>query len=361
MINVTKTRLPDRKKLDAYIDRIYESGWATNRGELVQELERRLAEYLGVRNVVVVANGTLALQVAYRALELKGEVITTPFSFVATASSLAWEWLDVVFSDIDRKTWNIDPGLLERHIGERTSAIVPVHVFGNPCAVEEIAEIANERGLKVIYDAAHAFGVRYMGESILRHGDISTLSFHATKIFHSIEGGAIVTNDDALCARVREIINFGITGPESISFLGINAKMNEFEAAVGLCMLDEVEEEMRLRQKIAQYYDENLPSELIRQGVGDFVTRNYAYYPLVFPTKSALLRAQKDLIDSGIRPRRYFYPSLDTLSFINASGSLCSVSNDISGRILCIPMYGDLQGNVQEKIVEMINVDVKLW
>ena len=226
MIPVTKSYLPNKENYKSYIDIIYENGWLTNRGELVRELERRLQAYLGVKNIILVANGSLALQIAYKALDLKGEVITTPFSFIATANTIAWEGLLPVFADIDPHSFNVDPKQIKDKITDKTSAIIPVHVFGNPCDIEGIQTIAYKHQLKVIYDAAHAFDVQYKGKSVLNYGDVSTLSFHATKLFHTIEGGAIITNDNELSKKIRLLINFGITGPTSIESLGINAKMN---------------------------------------------------------------------------------------------------------------------------------------
>ncbi|MBE0421182.1 DegT/DnrJ/EryC1/StrS family aminotransferase [Pseudoalteromonas nigrifaciens] len=241
MIPVTKSYLPNKKKYKTYIDRIYDSGWLTNNGSLLKELEQRLKEYLGVKHIILVANGSLALQLAYKSLELKGEVITTPFSFAATTSTLVWEGLKPIFADIDPNSFNIDTNLIEKNITPETSAIVPVHVFGNPCNVEKIQEIAQKHNLKVIYDAAHAFGTEYKGQSVLNYGDISTLSFHATKLFHTIEGGAVITNDDELAQKIRLLMNFGIVSPVKVNSLGTNAKMNEFEAAMGLCVLDEID------------------------------------------------------------------------------------------------------------------------
>ena len=240
MIPVTKAYLPDRKKLTQYIDQIYENGWLTNNGPLLQKLENRLASYLGVKNLILVANGSLALQLAYKALDLRGEVVTTPFSFAATTSTLAWEGLEPKFADIDKRSFNIDPKNIEKIITDKTTAIVPVHVFGNPCEVELISDLAKKYNLKVVYDAAHAFGVTYKGQSVLKYGDISTLSFHATKIFHTIEGGAVITENDEIAKKIRSLINFGITGPDKIEGIGTNAKMNEFEAAMGHCVLDEI-------------------------------------------------------------------------------------------------------------------------
>ena len=240
MINVTKTYLPDKEKYKKYIDEIYENCWVTNNGTLVQKLEKRLAEYLGVKNIVLVSNGTVALEIAYRTLGLKGFVITTPFSFVATTSSLITNQLLPIFADIEKNTFNINPKKIEKLITLNTSAILSVHVFGNACNVEEINKIASKYNLRVIYDAAHAFDVKYKEQSILNYGDISTLSFHATKLFHTIEGGALIINDDELVQKARYLINFGIKNQEEIPHLGTNAKMNEFEAAMGLCVLDDM-------------------------------------------------------------------------------------------------------------------------
>ena len=249
MINVTKSYLPNIEKYKNYIDEIYKTAWLTNQGPLVQKLEKRLAQYLGVKNIVLVSNGTIALEIAYRALDLKGEVITTPFSFVATTSSLVTNRLTPIFVDIDEKTFNLSPKNIEEKITSKTSAILPVHVFGNACEVEEIEQIANKHNLKVIYDAAHAFDVKYKDNSVLNYGDISTLSFHATKLFHTIEGGALIINDDELVQKVRYLINFGIKSPTEIPHLGTNAKMNEFEAAMGLCILDDIEDIKTNRKK----------------------------------------------------------------------------------------------------------------
>jgi len=353
-INVTKTLLPDREKLDAYIDRILESGWLTNRGTLVRELERRLEEYLNVKNIVLVSNGTLALQVAYKLLELTGEVITTPFTFIATASSLVWNGLDVVFSDIDPRTFNIDPNKIEEKITPKTSAIVPVHVFGNPCEVECIQEIAQKHELKLIYDAAHAFGVSYKGESVLRWGDISTLSFHATKIFHTIEGGALIIKDDILAQTARKMINFGITGPESIECLGINARMNEFQAAMGLTILDQLDEANQKRAKLYDLYNSLLGEYLQRQEWNPDASNNCHYYPVLFESEEALKRTEKSLQDVNIFPRRYFYPSLDELDFLNSKSGPMNVSRDISHRILCLPFFQELTNNQVRQVVEII-------
>ncbi|MES1964862.1 DegT/DnrJ/EryC1/StrS family aminotransferase [Psychrobacter sp. AH5] len=358
MIPVTKAYLPNKEKYQLYVERIFESGWLTNNGSLLQELERRLAEYLGVKNIILVANGSFALQVAYKALELDGEVITTPFSFAATTSTLAWEGLTPVFADIDPNSFNIDPTQIERWITAKTCAIVPVHVFGNPCDVEKIQSIADKHNLKVIYDAAHAFGSEYKGQSVLNFGDISTLSFHATKLFHTIEGGAVITNDDELAKKIRLMINFGITGPTTVESLGTNAKMNEFQAAMGLCVLDEIETIRRQREEIWQAYKKSLNHLVQIQQWNEYGENNAAYAPVLFSNEEQLLIIEAKLKESGIVPRRYFYPSLDTLSYLNGE-QFCKQSRDIASRVLCLPIYPNLDFKSIEKILSIIKSDEK--
>ena len=354
MIRVTKTYMPDKQKFLSYVDKIYESKWVTNNGPLVKELEQRLADHLNVKNIVLVANGTIALEIAYRLLKLKGKVITTPFSFVATTSSLVSNGLEPVFADIDPDTFNMDPANIEEKITDQTSAIVPVHVFGNSCEVEEIDRIAAKHGLKVIYDAAHAFGVQYKDQSVLNFGDVSTLSFHATKLFHTIEGGALIINDDSLVEEARFLINFGINGPDSVKSLGTNAKMNEFEAAMGLCVLDEIETILELRKEVYERYATNLNSMVTFQKLNEKSTQNYSYFPVLFETEEQTLKVQKALINAEIFPRRYFYPSLDTLPYIESPEEMY-ISRDISSRILSLPMYPGLKKNDQLRIVEVIH------
>lgn len=342
MIPVTKAYLPNKEKYQSYVDRIFESGWLTNNGSLLQELELRLAEYLNVKNIILVANGSFALQVAYKALELNGEVITTPFSFAATTSTLAWEGLTPVFADINPDTFNIDPIEIEKHITTNTSAIVPVHVFGNPCDVEAIEAIASKNNLKVIYDAAHAFGSEYKGQSVLNYGDISTLSFHATKLFHTIEGGAIITNDDELDKKIRLMINFGISGPTSIESVGTNAKMNELEAAMGLCLLDEIEVIREQREAIWQTYKESLNHLVQMQQWNEHSKNNAAYAPILLKNEEQLLILEAKLQEGDIVPRRYFYPSLDTVNYLHGA-QVCKHSRNIASRVLCLPIYPDLK------------------
>lgn len=358
MINVTKTYLPDKEKYKQYIDEIYANGWVTNNGPLVQRLEKRLAEYLGVKNIVLVSNGTVALEIAYRTLGIKGFVITTPFSFVATTSSLVTNGLLPIFADIDPATFNIDPKNIKPLITPNTSAIVPVHVFGNACEVEEIEAIAKKHDLKIIYDAAHAFDVKYKGESILNYGDISTLSFHATKLFHTIEGGALIINDDSLVQKARYLINFGIQNTESIPELGTNAKMNEFEAAMGLCILDDMEHIVQSRKKAYETYQNELKGLVQFQEQNSNSTENYSYFPIVLETEEQLKKVEQALNERDIFPRRYFYPSLDTLSYIEPKQS-CQISQDISKRILCLPMYAELPDTTQNEVIKIVKKSIR--
>jgi len=353
MINVTKTYLPNKEKYQQFVDEIYANGWVTNNGPLVKQLEKRLSEYLGVKNIVLVANGTAALEIAYRTLDLKGYAITTPFSFVATTSSLVTNGLQPIFADIDPQTLTIDPSKIEDLITANTSAIVPVHVFGNACDVETITKIAEKHKLKVVYDAAHAFDVKYKDKSLLNYGDISTLSFHATKLFHTIEGGALIINDDALVEKARYLINFGIENEESIPELGINAKMNEFEAAMGLCMLDEMEEVSQKRKAVYERYKNELRGIVQFQKQNIHSTQNYSYFPIILKDEAQLLKLQKALNEKEIFPRRYFYPSLDTLSYIEPKQH-SPISRDMSNRILALPIYPELEEHDQINIISLI-------
>ena len=352
MIPVTKAYLPNKEKYQSYVDRIFDSGWLTNNGSLLQELERRLADYLGVKNIILVANGSFALQLAYKALELKGEVITTPFSFAATTSTLAWEGLTPIFADIDSKSFNIDPAQIEAQITPQTSAIVPVHVFGNPCDVETIKNIADKHDLKVIYDAAHAFGSEYKGQSVLNYGDISTLSFHATKLFHTIEGGAVITNNDEIAKKIRMMINFGISSPTTIASVGTNAKMNEFEAAMGLCVLDEITEARQKREAIWKTYSKELSSFKMQQW-NEHGKNNAAYAPILFESEEQLLKVDAKFRANNILARRYFYPSLDTLEYLGTK-QVCKSSRDIASRIMCIPIYPSLDSESIKRIISLI-------
>ena len=353
MINVTKTYLPDIDKYKNYIDEIYANGQLTNNGPLVQKLERRLQEYLGVNNVILVANGTLALDVAYRALDLTGDVITTPFSFIATTSSIVSNGLNPLFSDISPRTFNIDSSLIEENLTSKTSAIVPVHVFGNACEVEGIQQIADRHNLKVVYDAAHAFDIKHKDQSVLNYGDISTLSFHATKLFHTIEGGALIIKDDELANKARRMINFGIDNTGEISDLGMNAKMNEFEAAMGLCVLDDITLILEKRKTIYSNYDQALSGEVQLQEKNNNSSNNYAYFPIVLESEDRLLSIVQKLNKMQIFPRRYFRPSLNKLNYVE-QGQACPISEDISNRVLCLPLSHSIKEKDQNIIVNTI-------
>lgn len=341
MINVTKTYLPPLEDYTKYLKMIWASNQLTNNGQLVQELESKLKEYLRVENLIYVSNGTMALQLAIKASGLTGEIITTPFSYVATTSSILWEKCTPVFVDIDESTLCIDPGLIEDAVNPRTEAILATHVYGFPCNLDAIGDIARAMGLKVIYDGSHAFGVKYLGDSIFNFGDISTLSFHATKVFHTVEGGAVVTKDKELAHRISSIRNFGHEGPEAFSEIGINAKNSEFHAAMGLCVLPGVENFIKERKKIAETYSDMLTEiNIVTPTCYKEVSYNYAYYPVIFSTENALIDALKVLNENYIYPRRYFYPSLNKLPYIGSKPM--PVSEDIAKRILCLPIFHDL-------------------
>ncbi|RML46618.1 Aminotransferase [Pseudomonas savastanoi pv. glycinea] len=353
MINVTKTYLGDIDQFKRYVEGIYARGWLTNHGPLAKDLTDRLKDYLGVKHIILTNNGTLALQIAYRALGLSGSAVTTPFSFVATSSSLQWEGIRPVFADIDPDTWNISPQHIKRSIAEDTTAIVGTNVFGNPCDVEAIQQIAREHKLKVIYDGAHAFAVRHAGQSVLNHGDISTLSFHATKLFHTIEGGAIITNDDELARSAHLMCNFGISGVDRIDGIGINAKLNEFSAAMGLCILDNIGNILEERAQIAHRYTSALESYLDLQKPQADSELNNSYYPVALRNEQQLLTVRTALNLRKINPRRYFYPSLDPLEYLQPQPGQ-PVSRALSERVLCLPIYPGLLKSEQDLVIRTL-------
>lgn len=344
MINVTKTYLPPLEEYTEYLKSIWDSGFVTNRSPLVLELEQKLKEYLQVPQLLFVNNGTTALQIAIKALDLKGEIITTPFSYVATTSSIVWENCMPVFVDIDENSLCINANLIEQAITEKTSAILATHVYGIPCEVEKIEKIAQKYKLKVIYDAAHCFGVQYKGQSLLNYGDIATLSFHATKLFHTGEGGGIVTKDKDLFHKIYYMHNFGHNGPEDFFGVGINGKSSELHAIMGLCVLPKIDDLIAKRKEISEYYDNNLASlDLKRPILPKETVYNYAYYPIIFESEEQLLKVKDKLNQEDIFPRRYFYPSLNTLSYVEKQ--TCKVSDDISKRVLCLPLFYELNLN----------------
>lgn len=342
MINVNKPFLPPLEEYEDYVKSIWKRNWLTNNGPLVNELELRLKEYLQVDHMLFLNNGTTALQIAIKALDLKGEIITTPFSFVATTSSIVWEGCTPVFADIDPHSLNIDPDSIETKITDATSAILATHVYGNPCDIDRIAAIARKHNLKVIYDAAHCFSTKYKGKSVFDYGDISTTSFHATKLFHTIEGGAVFTQDAGLLKKMAFIRNFGFNGPENFEELGINGKNSEFHAAMGLTNLKYIDDILKQRREASHYYDSRLMllkhTKIMLKEEAEF---NYAYYPIILEDEKMLLECFRELNAHSIFPRRYFYPSLSTLKYVSPSDT--PVCDDIAKRVLCLPLYYDLE------------------
>ncbi len=353
MIPVTKTFLPPIEEYFKYVEQIWSSNQLTNNGPLVQELETKLKDYLDVKHLFFVSNGTIALQIAIKALDLQGEVITTPFSYVATTSSLVWEGCQPMFVDIDPRTLCINPELIEAAITENTSGILATHVYGIPCDVERIQTIADKYGLKVLYDAAHTFGGKYKDKSIVSYGDIATLSFHATKLFHTVEGGAIVTEDDELAHRIRYMRNFGHKGQEDFWGLGINGKNSELHAAMGLCVLPHLTETITARKQVSSWYDDFLvASGLVRPTLPEGTEYNYAYYPVLFSSEEALVSARDRLNKTNIYPRRYFFPCLAGLPY--AERCQVPVAESISSRVLCLPLYPGLAEESVDQISALI-------
>lgn len=353
MINVTKTFLPPVEEYIEKLAPVWKTGWVTNQGPLAAELEKKLDHYLGVNELLLVSNGTIALQLAIKALSLKGEIITTPYSYVATTTAILWENCEPVFCDVEDETFCIDASKIESLITDKTSAILATHVYGFPCNVEKIKEIANKHSLKVIYDGAHAFGVKINGRSVLSYGDISTISFHATKLFHTIEGGAVITNDKDLHDLLFQYRMFGHLDEEYIS-MGINARTSEFNAAMGLCILPRVDSFIEKREMINELYREYLKdTDLKIPVIPDNIQYNYSYFPVFFKNEKAVLDAMKKLAENDIHPRRYFYPSLNKLPYIqNNTG--CSISEDLASRVLCLPVYHDLDDADIKKISVLI-------
>jgi dTDP-4-amino-4,6-dideoxygalactose transaminase len=354
MINVTKTFLPPLGEYLNQLNRIWENEWLTNRGELVLELESKLKTFLETPNIIIMNNGTIPLQIALKILGNGGEVITTPFSYVATSSAIIWENCSPVFVDIHPEYLTIDESKIEDAITPNTTAILATHVFGNPCNMEVMHDIAQRHGIKIIYDAAHSFGVKYKNKSIFEYGDVSTCSFHATKIFHTGEGGAIFCNDSELNHKLYYSHNFGHNGPTKFHGLGINGKISELQAAMGLSVLPHIEHIFNERKRAVTYYTKNLNFKKIRT----FKLRhgtdwNYSYYPVIFSSEKELELIQKALNIEKIFPRRYFYPSLNTIDYIN--GSRMPISESIASRILCLPLYCGMPDTLLDKICLIVN------
>ncbi len=354
MINVTKTFLPPIQEYKKQLQRAWDNEWLTNRGVLVLELEEKVKRYLSVSNIIMTNNGTIPLQIALKLLGNQGEVITTPFSYVATTAAIVWENCTPVFVDIDPEHLSIDETKIEAAITDKTTAILATHVFGNPCNVEAIEAIAKKNKLHVIYDSAHAFGVQYRGKSIFDFGTISTCSFHATKLFHTGEGGAMFANDSHLQSKLFYSHNFGHDGPLAFHGLGINGKMSELQAALGLTVLPYMETILAERKKVVDFYNENLDfSNLQALKIRENTDWNYSYYPIIFENEEQLLQTQKDLNEANIFPRRYFYPSLNTIEY--SKGKTMSVSESISSRVLCLPLYVGLREQELYTIISIIN------
>jgi dTDP-4-amino-4,6-dideoxygalactose transaminase len=341
----------------AQVQRAFDNGWLTNRGELVLELEQKLTEYLGLEEskILCMNNGTVPLQIALKLLGKGGEIITTPFSYVATTAAIVWENCTPVFVDIHPDYFTIDETQIEAAITERTTCILATHVFGNPCNVEEIERIAKKHNLKVIYDAAHCFGVQYKGKSIFEYGDVSTCSFHATKLFHTGEGGAIFCKDPELFHQIYYRHNFGHNGPLDFHGLGINGKMSELNAAMGLAVLPYMQEIIQGRTSVVSAYQNHLQNaELIPMILREGTTWNFSYYPVLFENESKLLKVEKGLMKYNIQVRRYFYPALNTINY--SKGKAMPITESIASRILCLPLYAHL---TMEEVKSITNIIVE--
>ncbi len=353
MIPVTKPFLPPRSTYIAYVEDIYNRVWLTNDGPLVRELESAVPRHLKSREMAFVSNGTLALQLALRALEVQGEVITTPFSYIATTTSIIWENCNPKFVDIEEDGFNIDPTKIEAAITEHTAAILATHCFGLACDIQEIQNIAERHNLVVIYDAAHCFGTTYQGQSIFNFGDVSTCSFHATKLFHTVEGGGVFM-DETTRKKVSLLRNFGHNGPERFQGIGINGKNSEFHAAMGLSVLPHMKAILDQRERINSRYFELLSGN---EGVTlvDPQTEgwNWAYCPVVFQSEEACSSVKENLENNGVSPRRYFYPSLEVLH--GQFDEHCPNSRKTASRILCMPSFHELRMTEIDRICTIIS------
>jgi dTDP-4-amino-4,6-dideoxygalactose transaminase len=356
VINVTKAFLPPINEYKEKIDEIWSSGWITNNGKFVRQLEDQLKEMLGLKHLYFCANGTVVLQIALKALGIAGEVITTPFSYVATTNTIIWEGCTPVFADINEDDFNIDCSRIEKLITPKTQAILATHVYGNPCNVDVIAAIAAKYGLKVIYDGAHAFGVNYQGKSLLSYGDITTCSFHATKIFHTVEGGSISCNNDELADKIMKFRQFGHINDDYFS-IGINGKNSEFHAAMGLCNLKHLSNIVESRKQICQWYDEKFRGKVGLPAPLKSTTVNYAYYPIILKSEEILLSILKELNEIQIFPRRYFYPSLNQLSYL-IKPELCPVSEDVSKRILSLPLFYQMEKEIVDTVASIVQKNI---
>lgn len=354
MIPVTKPFLPPREEYERYLPGIWQRDWLTNMGPLSNDLELKLKSFLQVKHLLFVTSGTVALQMAIKALDLKGEIITTPFSFVATTSSIVWEGCQPVFVDIDKNSLNMDPRKIEAAITENTTAILATHVYGNPCEVEAIQKIADKHNLKVIYDGAHAFGVVLNEKSIFEYGDVSICSLHATKLYHSTEGGLVITKKPELLKKIAFMRNFGFNGPEAFAELGINGKNSEFHAAMGLANLKYVQDIHEKRKLLTERYFKKLKNAKVFFPEWNLkATENYAYFPVIFDSESLALKCFEYLKRKEVFARRYFYPSLaKVLPYL--SPKEMPVTEDIAKRVLCLPLYYELSIEEVDMICRLI-------
>ncbi|MED4730243.1 DegT/DnrJ/EryC1/StrS family aminotransferase [Aneurinibacillus migulanus] len=361
-IMVTKSFLPPIERYIERMGKIWEKSWLTNNGEFHAEFENKVRKYLEVGNASLLVNGHLALEIAIESLGLKGEIITTPFTFASTTHAIVNCGLTPVFCDIERRTFNIDPDKIEDLITSKTSAIIPVHVFGNPCNIEKIESIAKRHNLKVIYDAAHAFGVKINEIGIGNFGDISMFSLHATKVFHSIEGGILTCNKESLKRKVELLKNFGISGPETIELVGTNAKMNEFQAIMGILNLEYIEENIRKRKVITQKYRELLRNIDGIYYVDDIenVKHNYSYFPVIVEEEYGLSRDElhDKLKDYNIFTRKYFYPLTIDFEFYKNDFRFkkpdLRIAKSIAEKVITLPIYSDLKLEDVEIICDKI-------
>ncbi len=363
-IFVTQPLLPPLEEFIPYLEKIWDNKILTNGGEMHQLLEERLAEFLGVDFISLFSNGTIALITALKALDIKGEVITTPYSFVATAHSLLWNHISPVFADISEDSLNIIPDAIEKAISDKTQAIMPVHVYGNPCDVHRINEIAEKYKLKVIYDAAHSFAVDYKGSSILKYGDLSVLSFHATKIFNTFEGGAIICNTLEMKKHIDDLKNFGFRNETTVVEAGINGKMSEISAAFGLLQLDHFELSQKRRSEISKRYIDGLEDivgiQLKRGSNSDYISPNNSYFPILITEKFKISRDDLyfKLRERNINARRYFYPLISSFEMYknipSSSAANLPVATKISNQILCLPIYPNLENKDVDKIISTI-------
>jgi len=361
-IFINQPSLPPLDEFIPYLRKIWDTKQLTNCGPFHEQLEKALCDYLGVEHICLFTNGTIALVTALQALGITGEVITTPYSFVATSHSLLWNGIQPVFVDIDPHTLNLDPAKIEAAITPQTTAIMPVHCYGHPCDVDAIQKIADNYDLKVIYDAAHAFGVQYKGGSVLNFGDVSVLSFHATKVFNTFEGGAIICPDAKTKVRIDHLKNFGHVGEVTVVAPGINGKMSEFNAALGLLQLKYIDQTIERRKVIDRAYRERLKDVKgihCLNDAGEEVA-NYAYFPILVQADYPIRRDDlyQRLKDRGIHPRRYFYPLISDFpmysSLHSAHRENLPVANDAALQILCLPIYPDLEMSVVEEITRFI-------